>query len=115
MDERKLARVFGWVSLGLGLTLLTAPAQTVRLIGMGERPGLGYLLGARDLVLAAGLLRSESPARWLRARAISDAGDAMLLTGGAASGAFPRRRAALGGVVAASFAASGFTLARRLK
>lgn len=115
MDEHKLARVFGWVSLGFGLALLTAPARTVRLAGMGEHPGLGYLLGTRDLVLAAGLLGSETLAPWLLVRAFSDAGDAMLLAGGAASGYFPRRRAALGCMVAASFSASGFALARRLE
>jgi hypothetical protein len=103
------------VSLGVGLALIVAPARTAKSFGMGERPILGRFLGVRDLVLAAGLLRSENPAPWLRARAISDATDAALLAGGAASGAFPLSRATFGFAVAASFSAFGFALAQRLE
>ena len=61
--------------------------------GLGERPNLGRFLGIRDLILGAGLLHGECLASWLQARAISDAGDAALLIGDAASGAFPRGKA----------------------
>lgn len=115
MDEHKLARLVGLVSLGVGLALLAAPAWTTKSFGMGERKELGRFLGIRDLILAAGLLRSENPTSWLRARAISDAADAALLAGGAASGAFSRGRATFGLVVAAGFSAFGFALARRLE
>lgn len=114
MDEYKLARIVGLVSLGVGLALLAAPAWTAKNFGMGERPKLGRFLGVRDLILAAGLLRSENPAPWLRARALSDAADAALLAGGAAFGVFPRGRSMFGVVVAAGFSALGFILARRL-
>ena len=114
MDEYKLARIIGLVSLGVGLALLAAPARTAKSFGMGERPALVRFLGVRDLILAAGLLRSENPTPWLRARAVSDAADAALLAGGAASGAFPRGRAVFGFAVAAGFSALGFALARRL-
>ena len=70
MDERGLARLVGWVSLGLGLALVASPARTVKRLGMGERPNLGRLLGVRDLVLGAGLLRGGSEATWLRARGL---------------------------------------------
>ena len=115
MDEYKLARGVGLVSLGVGLALIVAPARTVKSFGMGERPALGRFLGVRDLILAAGLLRSETPAPWLRARAVSDAADATLLAGGAAFGAFPRGRSRFGVVVATGFSALGFILARRLE
>jgi len=75
---------------------------------MGDRPSLGYLLGVRDLVLGAGLLRSEGLVFWIRVPPVSDAVDAVLLAGGAASSAFPRKCVTLGSVVAASFAAFGF-------
>ncbi len=114
MDEYKLARGVGLVSLGVGLALLAAPARAIEGFGMGERKGLVRLLGVRDLILAAGLLRRENPAPWLRARAISDATDAVLLAGGAAFGAFPRDRSMLGAAVAAGFSTLGFILARRL-
>ena len=115
MDEHKLARGIGWVSIGVGLALVAAPARTVRRFGMGERPNLGRSLGVRDLVLGAGLLRSENLSRWLRARAISDAADAALLIGGAASGAFPRGQAMVGLTVATSFSVLSFALARRIE
>jgi hypothetical protein len=114
MDEHKLAQGVGLVSLGVGLALLAAPARTAKSFGMGKRPTLGRFLGVRDLILAAGLLLSENPAPWLRARAVSDAVDAALLAGGAVFGAFPRGRAMFGFAVATSFSAFGFALARRL-
>ncbi len=114
MDEYKLARGIGLVSLGVGLALLAAPARTTESFGMGERKKLGHFLGVRDLILAAGLLHSENPTPWLWARAISDAADAALLAGGAAFGAFPRGRSILGFAVAVGFSALGFILARRL-
>jgi hypothetical protein len=113
MDERTLARLVGLVSAGVGLALVIAPAWSVENFGMGERPNLGRFLGVRDLVLAAGLLRAEDPAPWLRARAVSDAADAALLAGGAVYGAFPRDRAFLGFAVAVGSSASSFALSRR--
>ncbi len=67
MNEYKLARGVGLVSLGVGLALLAAPARTTESFGIGERKELGRFLGVRDLILAAGLLSSGSPAPWLRA------------------------------------------------
>ena len=116
MDEHMLTRGIGWVSIGVGLALVTAPKLTVKAFGMGERPRLGRFLGVRDLIVGAGLLSGqENLGPWLRARAISDAGDATLLLAGAVSGVFPRGRAMFGFVVASVFSVFGFTLARRLE
>jgi hypothetical protein len=114
MNEYKLARSVGIVSLCVGLALLVAPARTIESFGMGKRKALGRFLGVRDLILAAGLLYSENPASWLRARAVSDAADAALLAGGAGFGIFQRGRSVLGVVVATGFSALCFVLARRL-
>jgi hypothetical protein len=116
VDEHKLAGGIGWLSIGVGLALIAAPKLTVRAFGMGDRPNLGRFLGVRDLVIGAGLLsRQENLAPWLRARAVSDAGDATLLLAGALSGAFPRGRAMFGFAVASAFSVLGFALARRLE
>ena len=115
MNEHKLAHGIGWVSIGVGPALVVAPTRMTKGFGMGERSNLGRFLGIRDLVLGAGLLRSENRAPWLHARAISDAGDAALLIGGAASGAFPRGQAMVGLTVATTFSVLSFVLARRLK
>lgn len=114
MDEHGLARAVGWVSLGLGLALVASPARTVKRLGMGERPSLGRLLGARDLVLGAGLLRGGSEATWLRARGVADALDAALILGGLFLGVFPKGRAPVGLASATGFAILSFLLARRL-
>ena len=114
MDEHGLARVVGWVSLGLGLTLVASPARTVKQLGLGERRKLGRLLGARDLVLGAGLLRGGSEATWLRARGVADALDAALILGGLSIGAFPKSRGPVGLATATGSAVLSFLLARRL-
>jgi hypothetical protein len=114
MDERGLARAVGWVSVGLGPALVASSARTGKRLGMGERPTLGRLLGARDLVLGAGLLRGKSEAACLRARGVADALDAALILGGAALGAFPKSRAPVGFATATGFATLSLLLAHRL-
>jgi len=104
----------GWVSLGLGLALVASPARIVKRLRMGKRPDLGLLLGARDLVLGAGLLRGQSEATWLRARGVADALGAALILGGLSLGAFPRGRAPVGLASATGFAILSFLLAHRL-
>ena len=93
MDEHGLTRALGWVSVGVGLAALAAPVPVMNVFGIGERPKIGRFLGARDIVLGAGLLRGEDKAAWARARGVSDALDAALIVGGAATGAFRRDRA----------------------
>ena len=114
VDEHGLARAVGWVSLGLGLALVASPGRIVKRLGMGERPNLGRLLGVRDLVLGAGLLRGGSEATWLKARGVADALDAALILGGLSLGAFPKGRAPVGLASATGFAILSFLLARRL-
>lgn len=79
--RRRVAAALGWTSLAMGLCLL-APGPAAQLFGLGERTGLMRLIAARDLLVAAGLLRGRRPARWLRVQALCDALDA---TGVAAS------------------------------
>ena len=114
MDEHGLARALGWVSVGVGLAIVTAPSTLTKAIGMGERPRLGRFLGARDLVLGAGLLRGRNKAAWCWARGVADALDVVLIVGGAATGAFRRDRAPIGVASGAGFSALSFWLARRL-
>ena len=114
MDDHGWARALGLVSLGLGAAALAAPARTMRTLGMGERPALGRLFGARDLVMGAGLLLGENKAAWARARGVGDALDAVALLAGAATGTLRRNRAPIGFASATVFAVLSFRLARRL-
>ena len=116
MDEHGLARTLGWVSIGVGLAALAAPAPPMKAIGLGDRPNLGRFIGVRDLVLGTGLLLGgQNTATWCRARGIADALDVVLIIGGAATGAFRRDRAPIGVASGASFSALSFWLARRLE
>jgi hypothetical protein len=115
MDEHGLARILGWVSIGVGLAALAAPGPLMKAIGLGDRPNLGRILGVRDLVLGAGLLRGQNTAGWCRVRGIADALDVVLIIGGAATGAFRRDRAPIGVATGAGFSALSFWLARRLE
>ena len=114
MDEHKLARGIGWLSVAVGLQLVVAPVSGTRGFGMGDRPALGRVMGIRDLVVGAGLLRGEDTRAWLIARGVNDAVDAAIILGGAATGAFPRNRAPVGFAVATSLSVASFLLARRL-
>jgi hypothetical protein len=115
MDEKRLARALGWVSIGVGLAAVAAPGPLMKALGLGDRPTLGRFLGVRDLVLGAGLLRAQNTAAWCRARGIADALDVALIIGGATTGAFRRDRAPIGVASGASFSALSIWLARRLE
>lgn len=113
MDERTLARSIGWLSLGMGLTLL-APAKAARLFGLGDRPLLMCAIGVRDLAIGLGLLGRRNRASWLRAQALADVADATLVGAGVLSGAFARGRGATWLVVALGSGCLSTFLARRL-
>ena len=60
MDEHGLARILGWVSIGVGLSAIAVPVPLMRAFGIGARPKLGRFLGVRDLVLGAGILWGQN-------------------------------------------------------
>jgi hypothetical protein len=115
MDEHRLARALGWVSVGVGLAIFAAPSPLMKAIGLGDRPYLGRFLGVRDLVLGAGMLLGQNTATRCRARGVGDALDVALIAGGATVGAFRRDRAPIGVATGAGFSALSFWLARRLE
>jgi hypothetical protein len=111
MDDHRVARILGWVTIGAGLSLCAAPGPLMNAFGMGERPNLGRFLGARDLVLGAGILWGQNVGAWVRGRGIADALDGALILGGAATGAFRRDRALIGLAAAAGSSALSSWLA----
>ena len=115
MDDHRLARILGWVTIGAGLSLCAAPGPLMTSFGMGNRPNLGRFLGTRDLVIGTGLLlQGQNTAALVRARGIADALDGVLILGGMATGAFRRDRAPIGLAAAAGSSALSLWLARRL-
>src|SRR5829696_9544358 len=47
MDEHGLARILGWVSIGVGLSAIAAPVPLMRAFGMDARPKLAHFWRAR--------------------------------------------------------------------
>jgi uncharacterized membrane protein len=84
-DERKLAELLGWASLGLGLPEVATPGRFDRLIGIRPDPQPRVITvvacGLRELAAAAGILAlgRRRPVGWLWARVAGDALDLTLL------------------------------------
>jgi uncharacterized membrane protein len=79
-EVQRRGRGLGWMSLGLGVTQLTAPDAVRRISGVDDSATsrtVVPLVGARELVHAAGLLTSRRKGLWAWTRV---AGDAMDLT-----------------------------------
>ncbi|HEX7012868.1 MAG TPA: SRPBCC family protein [Steroidobacteraceae bacterium] len=83
LEDRQLAQVLGWVSIGLGLVELAAPRALGRAIGVGHHPIVLRLLGLREITTGIGLLSERALGDWAWARVAGDAMDLTLL--GAAS------------------------------
>lgn len=74
----RLARGLGWASLGLGAAQLAAPDAIRRLAGVDDSDtsrAVVPVVGAREVVHAAGLLSGRSPALWAWTRVLGDAMD----------------------------------------
>ena len=90
MDPRQLTRLFAAARIGVGLALLVAPRTAIGLwLGRARASpatdAVARGLGARDLAIGLGLVRSlgedasgsgEHVGRWLDAAALADATDA---------------------------------------
>lgn len=74
---RKRGRCLGWVSLGLGAAQVGAPDAVRRLSGVDDSATartVVRLVGARELVHAAGLLTSRRISSWAWIRVVGHAG-----------------------------------------
>lgn len=77
----RLARALGWASLAVGVPQALSPGRVTAALGTGDGPRqrtAAVLVGVRELIAAAGLLRRPSPA-WLWLRVGGDAMDLALL------------------------------------
>lgn len=103
-DEiQRRGRRLGWMSLGLGVAQLAAPDTVRRISGVDDSPTsrtVVPLVGARELVHAAGLLTSRRKSIWAWTRVLGDAMDLASL-GVAIARRGGRRRRRLVGVTGA--------------
>ncbi|RAO20824.1 hypothetical protein GUI43_00264 [Micromonospora noduli] len=108
-DVQRRGRRLGWVSLGLGVAQLAAPGTVRRISGVDDSPttrAVVPLVGARELVHAAGLLTSRRKSVWAWTRVVGDAMDlASLGVAIAHRSGRPRRR-----LVAVTGAVVGITV-----
>ena len=81
----------GVASAAMGLVLL-APARAARLFGLGQRPQLMAVIGARDLTIGLGLLAARRPSRWLYAQLLADVTDCTIVGLGLLTGSVARWR-----------------------
>jgi len=100
---QRRGRGLGWMSLGLGVAQLAAPDTVRRISGVDDSPtsrAVVPLVGARELVHAAGLLTSRRKNVWAWTRVVGDAMDLTSL-GMAIAHRGGRRRRRLVGVTGA--------------
>ncbi len=79
---QRLGRALGWFSLGRGIAQISAPHAVGRLSGVddsAQASAVVPLMGVRELVQAAGLLRGHHPRWWEWTRVAGDAIDLTLL------------------------------------
>ncbi len=79
MTPTTTARVMGGLSVGAAVGLAVCPRPLLALFGIPARAGLGRLLAVRDVVTGVGLMTTDRPEPWLRARATFDALDGVLV------------------------------------
>lgn len=102
-EVQRRGRGLGWMSLGLGVAQLAAPDTVRRISGVDDSPTsrtVVPLVGARELVHAAGLLTSRRKSIWAWTRVLGDAMDLASL-GVAIARRGGRRRRRLVGVTGA--------------
>ncbi|HMJ32797.1 MAG TPA: SRPBCC family protein [Baekduia sp.] len=113
-----LPRALGWASLGLGIPQVASPGGFARAIGVRDDPearGWTLLVGARELMGAAGILElgQPRPTGWLWARVAGDAMDLGLLL--AALRSKPRHRNRLLGATGAVLAITAADVAAAMR
>ena len=77
-EVQRRGRALGWLSLGLGVAQLAAPDAVRRISGVDDSATsrtVVPLVGVRELVHAAGLLRSRRKNVWAWTRVVGDAMD----------------------------------------
>jgi hypothetical protein len=112
---RRAVQVAGISRAGFGLYLAAAPGRAAKSwFGVKpDRPETGVLLrsvGARDLLIGAGVAAAEQPGPWLRAAAGADLVDALAML--TVSSKLPKRNVVVGVAGAGGFAIIGVVLER---
>jgi hypothetical protein len=68
-QAQRSAKRVGTITLLIGAALVVTPSRAGRLLHTGDHPMALRVIGASDLALVPGLLRSRRPLPWMGARA----------------------------------------------
>ena len=80
LDRQRLHPVLGWGSVAGGVAMLTLTRPLCRVLRLDGRAAAWMrVLGVRDLVIGAGLLKGRDRRAWHQARTLGDAFDGALL------------------------------------
>lgn len=113
-EARAAARAAGWMFLGFAAASAVAAPRIAGALGYRGRTDLVRALGARDLVVGAGMAFARDAAPWMRLRLAAELADVVLHLDGAASGRMRRGRALAVAGGAALFAAVDYAVLRGL-
>jgi len=75
MNEMKVARGLGWLSIGLGLTEVVAGRALGETLGMEDRTWVLRLFGLREIASGVAILARDNPAPGVWSRVVGDALD----------------------------------------
>jgi uncharacterized membrane protein len=114
IDESTLSNTLAWVSFGIGAAELLAPKALGRAIGVGDRPTIMRLLGAREIATGIGLMSGKAPGFWAWARVAGDVMDLALLGAAARSPTGDTKRIAAAASAVLGVAALDVYSSRRL-
>lgn len=79
-NTHNIAKILGYLSIGLGLSEILFPGKVAKLIGIEDRHRtLMRSMGVREVVSGIGILGNKHPSGWLWSRVAGDALDLGLL------------------------------------
>lgn len=79
MNYRKLAKLLGWFSIGIGIAELVATKRLGRMLQMEEKTGLLRGFGVREIANGVGIIAQPMRAPWVWARVGGDLLDLTVL------------------------------------
>ncbi len=113
---QKLATSVGWISLGMGLFLTSAPGKSAAFLGWGDRTRLARIIGLSDLIIGPGLLLDrDRRQQWMQARTLLSAIIALSYAWVLADSPQQRNRASGMLTLMTGVTATDYLLSRRLR
>jgi uncharacterized membrane protein len=105
MNEERVAKWLGWLSLALGAVAVSRPRAVAADLGLPVSAGVVAACGVREIASGVGILTRRRPTEWMWARVAGDAMDLAVL-----GAALARRSDRHGPLATVAAAVAGITL-----